>query len=296
MPIIRIRMKYGQAGCLFLLGSAASAAVAVAALRDIRPDFITGSFCLGFAALSFVTGISYLAKQRTLDERVQRSTEALRSMLLARNPDSHPRVPQPHTRAGTHPAPTTSRPPLGLPIRNPPAGAPSQQARSPRTWNDIEPIWRKWAQVDAPRHIQDACASEAKELNHLFLDLLARGVHERVLTGDLSESYQRGARLGETMAKSMRASYLIGLEYGSRNRGVPRSEEYMAGQVEVALPLLLAAAQPVNRLAAQPISLLHKPPNVPGLQVEEAASQIGAAAMRGILGCFRIGLEFSSHI
>jgi hypothetical protein len=109
------------------------------------------------------------------------------------------------------------------------------------SWNELEPIWQKWTHLEIPPSIIRSLERAETVLREFLFELEFKSVRDGTVSPDQAASAQRGADLAEAMASSVRASFMIGLELGSRLRESPSAADTLSRE---GAALLDAAAQP----------------------------------------------------
>ena len=102
--------------------------------------------------------------------------------------------------------------------------------------------------------------------------------------------------MGEGMGMSMRASFMLGVEYGIRDKSSPRSMDYVTKMAEQALPQLKASLEPVTLAAIANLGLLAKSSQLSRQDITSLAEEFGRVSLASATKCFRVGLEYASRI
>jgi hypothetical protein len=171
----------------------------------------------------------------------------------------------------------------------------NEKTSSPN-WEAIEPIWYKWNNLEVPIRIQALCDEEAKETGSFLSTLVTWNMDKGNLGTEVGEAHKMGENVGKAVAMSMRASFMLGLEHGARDKKSPRTDQFISDQAKQALSMIQAASEPVNKLAIQLIGLLVASGTFSKREAEKYGEQLGSVIFRGMLGCFRVGLEYSSRL
>lgn len=164
------------------------------------------------------------------------------------------------------------------------------------TWDAIEQIWEKWTDVEIPSAIIDECERKSEETNKSLLALNMLNVDKGNLDASEAESFKRGEKIGTAIASSMRASFMIGLEYGARDKVSDRSDEFINEQAKRALPYLKAAIEPTDKWVVQLIGLLFQSGDMQKDEAIQLATDVAKIILKGSVDCFSVGLEHSKII
>jgi hypothetical protein len=171
----------------------------------------------------------------------------------------------------------------------------SQEPLSPE-WEEVERIWEKWVDIPLPQTVDDAWKSEMHETAEVLLALAFLNVDAGTLPSEITNSRERGKDIGEIVASAMRASLLIGIECGTHDKLAPRTDDFIRAEVKKASPLLKATSQPVFSYAKNLFASL-VPSNQMSLEaMQKNISDLNSRVLKGQLGCFRIGLEYSTKV
>lgn len=160
------------------------------------------------------------------------------------------------------------------------------------SWDDIEPIWTKWTHLVIPGHVQRACENASQPLVELLSRLNDMNVAARTVPSGISDSHSRGAELGQATASSMRASFMLGLEFAEQGWR-PNSDPRIGDE---ALPFLNAALGPVNRSGVILIGRLAQAGHTSTTETNALADEFGRVSLRCAAQCFRIGLEYAPSL
>lgn len=98
------------------------------------------------------------------------------------------------------------------------------------------------------------------------------------------------------MAMSMRACFILGLEYVERDKGTQRSSYFITEQAKEALPMLRAALEPLIRYGSNQIGLLVQSGKLLMSQASTLADEFGKISLQSAARFFRIWLEYSSRL
>lgn len=163
-------------------------------------------------------------------------------------------------------------------------------------WRDIEPIWEKWTNLEIPQGVLALCEEASIITRDYLLKLNAINVDKGNLSTSIEKSFKRGEDLGQAMANSMRACFMLGLEYGDKDKDSLRTDDFVSQQAKLALPFLRAALQPITKYGSQLIGLLIKSRNLSMTNAEKLSEELGRTSLKSAAQSFRIGLEYSAKI
>lgn len=161
------------------------------------------------------------------------------------------------------------------------------------SWNEIKPIWERWTDLETPDAVLLECELATKSTSDYIMELNRMNIEAGNLATDVGVSERRGQKFGKALAMSMRGCYMLGLEYGSRNKVSPRTDEFVARQAKLALPMIRAALEPVSLTGAQLIGHLAKSDHLSEQEAHDLARDFGKVALRSGSLCFKTGLEYS---
>lgn len=164
------------------------------------------------------------------------------------------------------------------------------------TWDEIEPIWEKWTDIEIPNEINAECERKSEETNKTLLALSMLNVDKGNLDASEAESFERGEKIGAAIASTMMASFILGLEYGARDKDSDRSEEFIDKQAKNALPFLKAAIEPTDLWAGHLIGLLFQSGDMQKDEAIKLATDVAKIILKASVDCFSIGLEHSINI
>ena len=171
----------------------------------------------------------------------------------------------------------------------------NEETSSP-SWEAIEPIWYKWNNLEVPDRIQYLCEQEARETENIITTLVTWNMDKGNLSTDVGAAQRIGENVGAAVATSMRASFMLGLEYGASDKKSPRTDEFISDQAKQALPMIRAAGEPANKLAVQLIGLLVASGTFSQSEAVKYGEQLGSVMFRGMVGCFRAGLDYAAYL
>lgn len=160
------------------------------------------------------------------------------------------------------------------------------------SWNDLDPIWDKWTHAEIPEAAEKACNAHFLVTIAVIQALDAEYVEKGVLGSSVQASEKRGQNLGKAVGSSSRMSYMLGLESGQSD--IPPSLLYEIEPTRKEFPKLMAAAQPTRNLTAYYLGIVISA----GFMNEDVTKALGEEMLRsvwkGAIGCFRVGLEYST--
>jgi hypothetical protein len=163
-------------------------------------------------------------------------------------------------------------------------------------WDQIEPIWQKWTNLDIPEAVVRACETATEGTRKFLFDLNSLCVDKGILSTNVKQSYQRGEMMGKALSMSMRASFMLGLEYGSKDLKTERSDRFAADQAKKALPMIRAALQPTTKYGSQLIGALAQSKHISMEDATKMAEEFGRICLHSSVRCFQIGLEYSTQL
>jgi hypothetical protein len=167
------------------------------------------------------------------------------------------------------------------------------QEPKPPSWKDLEPIWHKWTHLEMPSSIIQGLEGAEAGLRDLLFELEFMSVREGTVSSDQAASAQRGAELAEVLTVSVRGSFMIGLEVGTRLKESPSAADTV---FEDAAPLLNAAAEPPLLLGMSYILPMQKANKLSAEQARALVARLITLAKSMTSSGFSIGTQYSAQL
>ena len=162
------------------------------------------------------------------------------------------------------------------------------------TEEDLEKIWNKLTNLITPPDIEKACFNAIETLEKTILKL----VNLNIESGFLKEkdAYLLGQNTAEVLSQFSRMSFMIGLEYGSKDKNSIRSDDFVAENAKKALPLIKIASEPLQKAFIDLIGCLLVSKVITYEESQLVSQDSGKIILNSFIQCFRLGLNYSSKI
>lgn len=163
-------------------------------------------------------------------------------------------------------------------------------------WSEITAIMEKWNWIDIPPHILARCEEAGIKTRDFLLQLHARNLDVGNLSTNHQASERMGAHVAQLLARSLRASLILGIEYGHENPLLANNEEPAMTEIKTALPTLQAAFRPITEHGSQLIGLLLRSGHISRRVANSLAHEFGVITRRSATSSFIAGVDYASQI
>jgi len=159
--------------------------------------------------------------------------------------------------------------------------------------DDIEGIWEKWFPLVPPSIIESSCLNAMEPLGNQISKLIDRNVQVGFFSQkDASFLYQK---TGELLAQIAEITFMLGLEYGVRDKYQPRTDAFVSENTKEALPLINIATEPANKFIVRLVGGLAAS-KIPKDICFSIAQDSGEILLYCSVQCFRLGLNYSTWV
>jgi hypothetical protein len=156
-------------------------------------------------------------------------------------------------------------------------------------WEELTPIFDKWMPVAELPAVMEQCERLGKSTTEFLLGLTYWNTSKRTFAIDPRTSEQRGEELGSAIGTTMRASFMLGLEYAAHDPLAARARDKLPSHVK---HQLRTAMGPATEFAIYLVALLRKhevtSPDDSRALTEQAAQVI----LNDSIQCFIAGLGY----
>jgi hypothetical protein len=155
-------------------------------------------------------------------------------------------------------------------------------------WGKIQIILNKWPNPVIPPLVM----KQVNQAENMFSQLLTKNIEWGNIARTRTEIDTYGEELGRAMADTFKGSYIIGLEFGSKNKGAERSEAYMSKELAAAAELVVPACFPMKVWMYKQLAIARATPEMTDPIVEALTKLLYQLSVE----CFKEGLRNSAKL